>query len=220
MYLLKNPVYDWGDQSNYSLTFESSRWHKSRQDMACSHSIPTYILPIRVGSAMARAVIPGSDVLRSVAEYCSIWHSYALCHSCLVGLLHFSLGFCTIFKLSPNQEIFDELQPIFLGPHIFPSSPNFTPWRAVDIFFTFFHLFTGALFSMSHYSEISLFFTTCSHSLGFRCSCHLLPWCNAQSPVLNFPSLWHGMPPATIFMYRWFKGGLSCHLFVCDISSY
>ena len=67
------------------------------------------------------------------------------------------LVFALYFNLSTKQEIFDELQPIYLGPHIFPSSPNFTPWRAVDIFFRFFHLFTEALFSMDHYSEIPLF---------------------------------------------------------------
>lgn len=189
--------------------------------MAWSLSIPTCILSIRVGSAMT--LLSFQDLMCLGVWHNIVQYDIAMLFAIPALLIMYTspLVFALYFNLFRKQEIFDELQPIYLGPHIFPSSPNFTPWRAVDIFFHILPLvYWNSLFNGPLLWNTSLVFSTCSHSLSFRCFCHLLPWCNAQSPALNSLRLWHGMPPATIFMYRWFKGGLSCHLFVCDISSY
>lgn len=124
--------------------------------MAWSPSIPTCILSIRVGSAMT--LLSFQDLMCLGVWHNIVQYDIAILFAIPALLVMYTspLVFALYFNLFRKQEIFDELQPIYLGSHIFPSSPNFTPWRAVDIFFTFFHLFTGALFSMDRYSEIPL----------------------------------------------------------------
>lgn len=124
--------------------------------MAWSHSIPTCILSIRVGSAMT--LLSFQDLMCLGVWHNIVQYDIAMLFAIPALLVMYTspLVFALYVNLFRKQEIFDELQPIYLGPHIFPSSPNFTPWRAVDIFFTFFHLFTGTLFSMDRYSEIPL----------------------------------------------------------------
>lgn len=167
------------------------------------------------------AIIPGSDVLRSVVEYCSMGHSSALHHPCLIGLIPPSLDLCLILQPFHKAGKFCWTPIYLLGT---PYLSKLSELHSLESCWPFPHIlllvYWSSLLNGPLPWNTAPFFTTCSHSLGFRCSCHLLPWCNAQLPILNFASLRHGVPPATIFMYKWFKGGLNCHLFVCDIPSY